>query len=108
MFPSEDYASSRGFEASLVKRFSHKFSGEINYTYSIATGVASDPNQGLQFANGNKSITIPQLDMTWDAGALTLSGTGVDHNGPDWRLPFGHKHGKGQVMAIINLLPPTP
>ena len=46
VYVNEDYASSRGFEASLIKRFSHKFSGEINYTYSIATGVASDPQPG--------------------------------------------------------------
>ena len=39
-----DYASSRGFETSLIKSFSHKFSAEINYTYQLATGVASDPN----------------------------------------------------------------
>jgi outer membrane receptor protein involved in Fe transport len=37
-----DYASARGFEASLSKSFSHKFSADVNYTYSIATGVASD------------------------------------------------------------------
>ena len=36
------------------KSFSHKFSADVNYTYSIATGVASDPNQALQFFNGGR------------------------------------------------------
>src|SRR5262249_35838304 len=44
-----DYASARGFEASVTKSFSHKFSAEVNYTYQIATGVASDPRQAQQF-----------------------------------------------------------
>ncbi len=46
VFYNGDYASSRGFEASLTKSFSHKFSAEVNYTYSLATGVASDPEPG--------------------------------------------------------------
>ncbi len=53
VFVNRDYASARGFEASLTKRFNQRFSAEMNYTYSIASGVASDPNTGLQFANGN-------------------------------------------------------
>ncbi len=43
VYVNRDYASARGFETSIVKRFSHRFSGELNYTYSIAAGVASDP-----------------------------------------------------------------
>jgi outer membrane receptor protein involved in Fe transport len=62
-----DYASSRGFEASLTKSFSHKFSMEANYTYSLATGVASDPNSALQFFNGGKLyLPIAEQPLDWD------------------------------------------
>jgi outer membrane receptor protein involved in Fe transport len=62
-----DYASSRGFEASLTKSFSHKFSCEANYTYSLATGVASDPNSALQFFNGGKLyLPIAEQPLDWD------------------------------------------
>ena len=62
-----DYASARGFEASLSKSFSHKFSTDINYTYSIATGVASDPNQALQFFNGGRLyLPISEQPLDWD------------------------------------------
>ncbi len=62
-----DYASSRGFEASITKSFSHKFSTEINYTYSLATGVASDPNQALQFFNGGRLyLPIAEQALDWD------------------------------------------
>ncbi|MBI1799263.1 MAG: TonB-dependent receptor [Candidatus Eisenbacteria bacterium] len=62
-----DYASSRGFEASITKSFSHKFSCEANYTYSLATGVASDPNSALQFFNGGKLyLPIAEQPLDWD------------------------------------------
>jgi outer membrane receptor protein involved in Fe transport len=62
-----DYASSRGFEATLSKSFSHKFSTDFNYTYSIATGVASDPNTALQFFNGGKLyLPISEQALDWD------------------------------------------
>jgi outer membrane receptor protein involved in Fe transport len=62
-----DYASSRGFEASITKSFSHKFSAEANYTYSLATGVASDPNSALQFFNGGKLyLPIAEQPLDWD------------------------------------------
>ncbi len=62
-----DYASSRGFEASVIKSFSHKFSAEVNYTFSLATGVASDPNSALQFFNGGRLyLPIAEQPLDWD------------------------------------------
>jgi outer membrane receptor protein involved in Fe transport len=77
VFVNKDYASSRGFEASMVKSFSHKFSAEINYTFSIASGVASDPNQALQFFNGGRLyLPISERPLDWDQRhTLSLSGT---------------------------------
>jgi hypothetical protein len=67
VFYNGDYASARGFEASLIKSFSHKFSTDINYTYSIATGVASDPNTALQFFNGGRLyLPISEQPLDWD------------------------------------------
>jgi outer membrane receptor protein involved in Fe transport len=67
VFFNGDYASARGFEASLIKSFSHKFSTDINYTYSIATGVASDPNTALQFFNGGRLyLPISEQALDWD------------------------------------------
>jgi len=62
-----DYASSRGFETSLIKSFSHKFSAEVNYTYQLATGVASNPNSALQFFNGGQLyLPISEQPLNWD------------------------------------------
>jgi outer membrane receptor protein involved in Fe transport len=77
VFVNKDYASSRGFEASLIKSFSHKFSAEMNYTMSIATGVASDPNSALQFFNGGRLyLPISERPLDWDQRhTLSIAGT---------------------------------
>jgi outer membrane receptor protein involved in Fe transport len=67
VYYNADYASTRGFEATLEKSFSHKFSAEVNYTYSLATGVASDPNEALQFFNGGRLyLPISEQALDWD------------------------------------------
>ncbi len=67
VYRNGDYASARGFEASLIKSFSHKFSAEMNYTFSVATGVASNPNEALQFINGGRLyLPIAEQALDWD------------------------------------------
>ncbi|HEY6196815.1 MAG TPA: TonB-dependent receptor [Candidatus Eisenbacteria bacterium] len=62
-----DYASARGFELSLARGFSHHFSADAAYTYSIATGVASDPAQAQQFVNGGQLyLPISERALRWD------------------------------------------
>ena len=56
-----DYASSRGIEATLIKRHSHGFSGELNYTYGNATGTASDPNRALATSGAKRNPLTPDL-----------------------------------------------
>ena len=61
---NRDYASARGFEASLNKRFTRNFSLDLSYTYSIASGVASDPNiqQELDFLY----LPVSEQPLDWD------------------------------------------
>ncbi|MGE5177267.1 MAG: TonB-dependent receptor, partial [Hyphomicrobiales bacterium] len=63
-----DYASSRGIEMTLIKRHSHGFSGELNYTYGNATGTASDPNRALPNAGNLRDQYKPTSEqpLDWD------------------------------------------
>jgi outer membrane receptor protein involved in Fe transport len=95
VYVNQDYASARGFEASFVKRFSHKFSGELNYTYSIATGVASDPNAGLQFAQGNALyLPIAEQALDWDQ-RHTLNANLILRDPGKWGVTFLWTFGSG-------------
>jgi outer membrane receptor protein involved in Fe transport len=90
-----DYASSRGFEASVIKSFSHKFSAEVNYTYSLATGVASDPNQALQFFNGGRLyLPISEQPLDWDQ-RHTVSVQAVIRDPGRWGLRMLWTYGSG-------------
>jgi len=61
---NRDYASARGFEVSINKRFNRTFSADLSYTYGVATGVASDPNaqQQLNFLY----LPISEQPLDWD------------------------------------------
>jgi outer membrane receptor protein involved in Fe transport len=94
-FVNGDYASSRGFEASLTKSFSHKFSAEVNYTFSLATGVASNPNQALQFFNGGQLyLPISEQALDWDQ-RHTVSVQGVIRDPGKWGLRMLWQYGSG-------------
>jgi outer membrane receptor for ferrienterochelin and colicin len=94
-YVNRDYASARGFEASLIKSFSHKFSAEINYTYSLATGVASDPNSALQFINGGRLyLPISERPLDWDQ-RHTVSFSGALREPGKWGLRLLWTYGSG-------------
>jgi outer membrane receptor protein involved in Fe transport len=98
-YVNRDYASARGFEASLTKSFSHKFSAEANYTYQIATGVASDPQSAQQFfAGGRLYLPIGELPLAWDQrNTLSLQGTLRDPG--RWGLRFLWQYGSGRPFT---------
>jgi outer membrane receptor protein involved in Fe transport len=95
-YVNSDYASSRGVEFTLIKRFSHGFAGEVNYTYGNSTGTASDPNRALA-ASGNlrdqfKPTSEQPLD--WDQ-RHNVSATLNLGNEKDWRAAFVYQFGSG-------------
>ncbi len=49
LYTNADYANVRGFEFSVKKMYSKYLSGQLNYTYMIAKGRASDPQDGGTF-----------------------------------------------------------
>ena len=76
VWENADYASARGLEATLTKAFSHRFSAEVNYSYQIATGVASNPGDAQQFLNGGVLyLPISERPLNWDQrNTFTLQG----------------------------------
>ena len=43
MYVNKDHANSKGLTLALSKRSSQKFSGNLDYTFSVSEGNASDP-----------------------------------------------------------------
>ena len=91
-----DYASSRGIEFTLIKKHSHGFSGEINYTFGNATGTASDPNRALASAGNLRDQFKPTSEqpLDWDQ-RHNLSATLRLGNEKDWGASFVYQFGTG-------------
>jgi len=95
-YVNADYASSRGMEVTLIKRFSHGFAGEINYTYGNSTGTASDPNRALSTAGNLRDQFKPTSEqpLKWDQ-RHNISATLSLGNEKDWRTSFVYQFGSG-------------
>src|SRR5262249_53478071 len=91
-----DYASSRGFEFTLIKRHSHGFSGEVNYTFSNTTGTASDPNRALASSGNPRDQYKPTSEqpVNWDI-RHSASATLRLGNEKNWGATFVYQFGTG-------------
>jgi outer membrane receptor protein involved in Fe transport len=91
-----DYASARGIEVTLIKRHSHGFSGELNYTYQNATGTASDPNRALPTSGNLRDQYKPTSEqpLDWDQ-RHNISATLRIGNERDWAASFVYTFGTG-------------
>jgi outer membrane receptor for ferrienterochelin and colicin len=97
-----DYASSRGIEFTLIKKHSHGFSGELNYTYGNATGTASDPNRALASSGNLRDQFKPTSEqpLDWDqrhsfSASLRLG------NEKNWAASFVYQFGTGFPYTAI-------
>jgi outer membrane receptor protein involved in Fe transport len=65
---NRDYGSVRGFIISFEKRMSSGFAANVDYTYQVAKGNASDPNAAFENEQANPPIeTNKQLvPLDWD------------------------------------------
>jgi outer membrane receptor for ferrienterochelin and colicin len=94
-FVNKDYASVRGIEFKLTKRFSNFFSGNLTYSWLQATGVSSDENQGAQAeAEGLPRQPLKEIPLDWDerntvTGFLFISDPG------NWEVTFDYSYGSG-------------
>lgn len=64
IYRNVDFARSRGIEFEIRKKRSKYFSGSLSYSYSIATGKSSDPNEAklVEETGGSVGTYEPALD----------------------------------------------
>ncbi len=65
---NRDYGQIKGITLSIEKRFGSGFGGSIDYTYQVAQGNASDPNDAFDKAQANPPIEINKqlVPLDWD------------------------------------------
>ncbi|MEN8007020.1 MAG: TonB-dependent receptor [Candidatus Krumholzibacteriota bacterium] len=90
---NQAYASARGIEVTLEKRYSDNYQFNFSYTYSFADGVASDSNFGSN-PDGLEFLPNQELPLDWDQRhtlnlMLLLAEPGV------WSSSFSFSYGSG-------------
>ncbi len=91
-YVNRDYATAHGFELTLKKNFGHGFGGEISYGWSIATGIASDPEQIR--SDDVLYFPISEQPLDWDQ-RHTFSMTAMLAEMDAWQTTLVWTYGSG-------------
>ncbi|OVE80561.1 hypothetical protein BVY01_00010, partial [bacterium I07] len=83
-FINKDYSNVRGITLSMNKRYSSFFEGSLDYTYMIAEGTASNPQDEYNDRLSDRAPRIQIIPLGWDQ-RHTLNGH-ISFGAPTWRL----------------------
>ncbi len=83
VFANRDYANTRGVTLSVNKQYSDNYAFDLNYTFQVAEGSASDPSEQFFAAQNLEQPKLALLPLGWDqrhkvAGSIFV---GRDHWG---------------------------
>ncbi len=65
-YTNRDFGEVKGIVLSLDKRYANGFSGQLNYTYQIAEGNASDPQDAFNAQKAEQQPIKQLLPLDWD------------------------------------------
>ena len=93
IFTNKDYANVKGITVTLNKKFTNYFSFDINYTYQVAEGTNSKPEDAFEAAKGNDEPSLYLIPMNWDQNHLLNASvyTGFDN----WGISLLARYGTG-------------
>ena len=92
-YSNKAYASSRGIEVTLNKRFSNNFQFDIAYTFSYADGVASEQEFGSN-PEGLEFLPNQELPLNWDQRHTFNLDLALQEPG-QWAGSFSFTYGSG-------------
>ncbi|MFA5804002.1 MAG: TonB-dependent receptor [Melioribacteraceae bacterium] len=92
-FINKDYSNVKGITLNLNKRFSNHYSIDLNYTYQVAEGSNSNPEDEFFAQLGNNEPTLYLIPLDWDQRhLLNLS---VFIGDVDWGISALARYGTG-------------
>ncbi len=93
VYTNKDYSNVRGITLSINKRFTNHFSFDINYTYQVAEGSNSNPDDEFRAAQGNQEPAIFLNPLNWDQRHNINLNVLVGDN--DWGISLLGRYGTG-------------
>ena len=92
-FVNKDYANVKGVTLNISKRLSNYFGFDVNYTYQVAEGSNSKPEDAFNAAQGNNEPSLYLIPMDWDQNHLVNASvyTSIDN----WGFSLLARYGTG-------------
>jgi len=103
-----DYASARGIEMTLIKRHSHGFSGELNYTFGNATGTRPTESRAPDAGNLRDQYKPRRAAAGVDRGTASPRRCGWGTSATGRRLRLHLRHGIPIHAAGARVAPAGP
>jgi len=93
VYTNKDYSNVRGITLSFSKRFSNHYSIDLNYTFQVAEGSNSNPDDAFNASLNNQAPVIFLSPLNWDQRHnLNLNFLVGDDN---WNVSLLFKYGTG-------------
>ena len=93
-YTNSDFGIVKGIVLTLDKRFSSSITARIDYTYQVAKGTASDPQQAQNAKAGGALPDIEMVPLNWDQRhTLNVS---VNYSASVWGISSIIQYGSGK------------
>ncbi len=93
-YVNSDFGNVKGIVLTLNKRFGGGFTATVDYTYQVAKGSASDPQEARNAVAGGSLPEVQLTPLAWDQ-RHTLNVTAA-YSTMDWGLSAIGQYGSGQ------------
>jgi len=93
IFTNKDYANVKGITFTFNKRFTNNFAFDLNYTYQVAEGSNSSPEDEYNAAIGSGEPSLFLIPMDWDQNHLLNASLLVGIDG--WGASLLARYGTG-------------
>ena len=101
VYVNKDHANSKGITMAISKRSKQKFSGNLDYTYSISEGNASDPTAAFYDEQSDIEPEKMLVPLDWDQ-RHTLNGTTTFHTTQSSGVSMIFSYGSGFPYTTTN------
>jgi outer membrane receptor protein involved in Fe transport len=102
IFTNQDYANVKGITLTFNKRFTNYFSFDLNYTYQVAEGTNSRPEDAYNAAIGSGEPSLFLIPMDWDQNHLLNASVFTGYNG--WGASVIARYGTGLPYTPVTTL----
>ncbi|MDZ7763005.1 MAG: hypothetical protein U5K00_01070 [Melioribacteraceae bacterium] len=93
IYTNKDYSNVRGITLDFRKRFANYFSLDFNYTYQVAEGTNSNPDDLFNSLINNQEPRLYLIPLNWDQ--RHLANFNIYIGDVDWGVSFLAKYGTG-------------